>query len=167
MHLRPAEELAPQVAAILPRISARIAEVLPDAEIHHVGATSIPGALTKGDLDVMVRVESGRFAFAVDRLRARFPVKQPENWDPYFASFGSDTEFALPVGVQLVVKDSEADFFLFIRDYLTTHAGALARYNRAKQAHADKGEKDYRSAKDRVLTSLLALRPKPSTRRSG
>lgn len=160
MHLRPAHELASQVAAILPQISVRIAEILPGVEVHHVGATSIPGALTKGDLDVVLRVEDDRFARAVERLRTRFQVKQPENWDPYFASFGNDTEFALPVGVQLVVKDSEADFFLFVRDYFATHAEALARYNRAKQEQADKGEKEYRAAKDRVLASVLAERPR-------
>ena len=36
--------------------------VPPSAEIRHVGATAIPGCLTKGDLDVAVRVERADFA---------------------------------------------------------------------------------------------------------
>ncbi|RZK79230.1 MAG: hypothetical protein EOO66_30345, partial [Methylobacterium sp.] len=39
--------------------------VLPlETEILHVGATAIPGCLTKGDLDIVVRVERQAFAIA-------------------------------------------------------------------------------------------------------
>ena len=46
----------------------RIRELLPDADIHHRGGTSVPGVLTSGDVDVHVRVDRESFASALDGL---------------------------------------------------------------------------------------------------
>lgn len=156
MHLTTSDALAPVTRAILPRLADEIAALLPGVELHHVGATAIPGALTKGDLDVVLRVERAQFQTAIAALQTKFDLRQQENWDNAFASFGTDSAFPLPVGVQLVIKDSEADFFLFTRDYLIAHPGALARYNEAKREHADCGADVYWAAKDRVLRDILA-----------
>lgn len=158
MNLTRSEDLAPIAAKVLEEVSAKIAAQLPDVEVHHIGATAIPGGLTKGDLDVLLRVEDSEFHSAIERLRTSFAVKQAENWDPCFASFGSDTDYDLPVGVQLVVKDSEADFFLFVRDHLISNAEALAAYNRIKLEAADKSPDEYWSAKNRFLSSIVALK---------
>ncbi len=159
MHLTASDQLAPVIASVLAELHAVISAILPDVRVHHIGATAIPGALTKGDLDVLLRVRRDQFAAAIDLLRLRFPVKQPENWNSDFASFGSNTGFAIPVGIQLVVADSEADFFLFIRDYLLTHPEALTEYNRLKRSHADCSAEEYRRAKSAFFESLLAFRP--------
>ena len=145
------------VADDLRRVSTLLGPLLPDVELHHIRATPIPGALTKGDLDVLLRVENSMFASASDILRKIFAIKQPQNWNPYFASFGSDTGYSLPLGVQLVVKDSEADFFLFVRDYLLSHPEIVAELNRVKRACADRSAEEYWSAKDRILAPIVAL----------
>lgn len=137
---------------------------MPGAEVHHVGATAIPGAVTKGDLDVLIRVDGHDFHEAVEKLRSTFCVKQPENWDPCFASFGTDTEFRMQVGVQLVVRDSEADFFLFVRDYLIEHPQALQEYYELKLKSLDGGSEGYWSAKDRFLSAILKRRPQKANK---
>ena len=38
-----------------------IKEYLPEADVQHVGSTAIPKSLTKGDLDIQVRVSSQHF----------------------------------------------------------------------------------------------------------
>ena len=148
------------VAEDLRRVSALLGTLLPEVECHHIGATAIPGALTKGDLDVLLRVENSKFSSVIEILRKNFAVKQPQNWNPYFASFGSDTGYSLPLGVQLVVKDSEADFFLFISDYLLSHPEIVAELNRVKRACADQSAGKYWSAKDRILAPIVALKSK-------
>ena len=158
MSLTLSDELMPIATGVFAQVCNRIATLLPGTEVHHVGATAISGALTKGDLDVVVRVEAGDFAATIEKLRTAFLVKQPENWDPYFASFGTDTEYPLPVGVQLVIIDSEADFFLFVRDYLASHPDALAAYNRAKRESLGLSPGDYWKAKDRVLAPIVSLK---------
>lgn len=158
VNLRPADELMPQVERVLSRVFARLRALLPDAELHHVGATALPGALTKGDIDVLVRVAPERFQAAVDVLRQHFLVKQPDNWTSEFASFGDDTGPELPLGIQVVVRNSSDDFFLFLHDYFTSHRDALRAYNRLKRAHAGEGPEGYWKAKNDFLAKILSSR---------
>ena len=48
----------------------RILNLIPDADIQHVGSTSIPNSLTKGDIDIQVRVYQDQFTQAVEALSA-------------------------------------------------------------------------------------------------
>ena len=160
MHLTSSNDLAPEVRLVITSIAKQLSSLLPRAEFHHIGATAIPGAVTKGDVDVLLRVEASDFLSAVSALRGRFAIKQPENWTEVFASFGDDSSYQFPIGVQLVVKDSEGDIFLFLHDYLTSDPKHLAEYNRVKRESAPNGPEAYWKAKDRYLSSILASRPK-------
>ncbi len=158
IRLRKADEMVPQVERMLNRVFAQLRVLVPEAELHHIGATALPGAVTKGDVDVLVRVSPARFQPAVALLRQHFSVKQPGNWTAEFASFGDDAGYDLPVGIQVVVKESSADFLLFLRDYFIATPEALSEYNRLKIAHADEGPEAYWKAKDEFLVKILAAR---------
>lgn len=82
--------LAPQVKRLHANLIPRLRRLLPGAEIEHIGATAIPGTLTKGDVDLCVRVARAGFRAAADTLAVHFTTKQPENWTEDFASFGED-----------------------------------------------------------------------------
>ena len=158
MKLSPVSELMPQIEGVLNCVLAQIAALLPDAELHHIGATAIPGAVTKGDVDVLVRVTESRFIPAIGELRKHFSVKQPENWTAEFASFGDDSSHPLPVGIQVVIKNASVDFFLFLRDYLITNRDVLEQYNQIKMTHASQGAEGYWKAKDAFFEAILALK---------
>ena len=108
--------------------------MLPGAELEHVGSTAIPGALTKGDLDVLVRVPAARFAATVATLRDLYTVHQPENWTPTYASFVDPASADPPVGVQLVVAGSADDAlfapFLFVASSADTVRAVSRRADR-------------------------------------
>jgi GrpB-like predicted nucleotidyltransferase (UPF0157 family) len=158
MELRPLSELLPQVERILACVMPKLAALLPGAEIHHIGATAIPGSVTKGDVDVLVLASSEQFPAAVESLKPHFAVKQPTNWTGEFASFGDDSGYELPLGIQLVAKDSSTDFLLFLRDYFIFNREALEEYNRLKLAHASEGAEEYWKAKDSFLRKILSSR---------
>ena len=160
MRLVRTDELAPKLREHLAIIAAQLAALLPRAEFHHIGATAIPGAVTKGDVDVLLRVDASEFPYAVDCLRQRFAIKQEKNWTAAFASFGDDSSFPFPLGIQLVVKESDADIFLFLHEYLSSDADRLAEYNRIKEKAAPLGADEYWKAKDRFLSLIVASRPK-------
>src|SRR5258708_1816260 len=44
--------------ALFAKVDARVRSLLPSALVEHVGSTSLPDGLTKGDLDVQVRVRA-------------------------------------------------------------------------------------------------------------
>jgi uncharacterized protein len=118
----------------------------------------VPGALTKGDIDILLRTSPSDFALTVAALKRHFQIKQRANWTLEFASFGEDAAYDLPVGVQVVVKNSRMDFFLFLREYFIKNPASLDEYNRMKAAHSRDGEKGYWKAKDEFLSKILAGR---------
>jgi GrpB-like predicted nucleotidyltransferase (UPF0157 family) len=136
MKLTLVADLAGQIVSTLESALGRLRELLPDAEIHHVGATSLPGAITKGDVDLVVRVDREHFAAVVEQLRHKFGRKQPENWSSTFSSFGDDDGYDLPLGIQVVVRGAEEDVFLHQRDFLRDHREVLDKYNQVKLQHA-------------------------------
>jgi GrpB-like predicted nucleotidyltransferase (UPF0157 family) len=160
VRLQAVSELTPQVERLLGRVLAQLQTLLPDAEMHHIGATALPGAMTKGDVDILLRVTRERFPAAVAVLKEHFAIKQPANWTTEFASFGDDNGQELPLGVQVVIKDSSADFLVYLRDYFLANRDALAAYDRLKIDHALEGEEAYWQAKNAFLARILASRHK-------
>lgn len=149
-------DLAPVVERIVNDVVNTLRHAAPGADIQHIGATAVPGAVTKGDIDLTVRTTAGQFAAVVERLRPHFAVKQPENWSADFASFGDDERWELPVGVQVAVIDSPSDVFVKFRDYLRSNAAALSGYNELKRRHADDEGDGYWLAKNAFFEGLLS-----------
>lgn len=136
------------VAAVL---SAR----LPYAEIVHVGSTAVPGCLTKGDLDVLVRVDCddfGRASLTLDDLLPRSP--RNERTDDYGEyDYSADGASA---AVQLVVAGSILDDrFRRLKAILTSDPQALDRYNALKLRCAGGSMAAYRDAKHQLIEALL------------
>ncbi len=59
--LKPVSEYAPVVERMLDAVSPQLRALLPDAEVYHIGATSVPRSVTKGDVDPLVRVRQSFF----------------------------------------------------------------------------------------------------------
>ena len=157
VNIRPEAEIRAAALAAFEEHRGRILAVLPGAEVEHVGATSVPGALTKGDVDLLVRLERSRFAAGVATLGDLYAVHQCENWTPTYASFADDAGADQPVGVQVAVAGS-ADDLMFgeFRDLLIGDPEALAAYNALKRRHDGDGYERYTEAKARFIERALA-----------
>ena len=118
MRFTLSDELAVGLKGPLFLIAGQLTGLVPKAEFHHIGATAIPGSLTKGDVDVLLRVDARDFISSVATLQQYFAINQRENW--------SDV------------------------------------YNRIKVESAGLGVVEYRNAKERYLSPIIASRPKPS-----
>lgn len=157
LRIRPEAEIRADAESAFDEHRQRVLEVLPEAQVEHVGSTSIPGALTKGDVDLLVRVDAGRFDAAVAALRALYAVHQPDNWTPTYASFADPQATDLPVGVQLAVAGSTDDeLFGQFRDALISDPALLAGYNALKLAHAGEEYELYTAAKGEFIEGVLA-----------
>ncbi len=133
VRIRPSTELAESARAAFDHHRQQVLRLIPGAEVEHVGATAVPGALTKGDLDVLVRVHPSEFSDAVAALHGVYAIHQPHNWTPTLASFNDPASSAPPVGVQLVVAGSASDaLFGPFREALIADPALLAEYNALK-----------------------------------
>jgi len=129
---------------------------LPGADVEHVGSTAVPGCLTKGDLDVLVRVPSEAFLSSMEVLDGLF-ARSPRN-----DSTGDYIEYdyvgrGFSASVQLAVVDEWHDRrFHGLKALLTSDPRALERYNGMKREYEGRPMEEYRRAKALLIESLLA-----------
>jgi RimJ/RimL family protein N-acetyltransferase/GrpB-like predicted nucleotidyltransferase (UPF0157 family) len=148
------EEIQAQVAELRERYRGRLAMLLPDADVQEIGATTIPGAITKGDLDLLVRVPAADFDTARAALGGSYAVHQLENWTEGFASFKAAARNP-DVGIHLVVEESPVDVLLRgSRDALLADPSLVERYNALKREHDGGDPDDYWRAKSAFFESL-------------
>lgn len=132
----------------------RLHSLLPHAQVEHIGATAIPGCLTKGDLDIAVYVEQEYFAEAEQALASLLRSNSGSIRTTYFSSF-SDENTSPAMGVQLVVRGSALDIFGPFRDRLRADPALLQRYNTLKLSHQGVAMSAYREAKAAFIESVL------------
>jgi GrpB-like predicted nucleotidyltransferase (UPF0157 family) len=162
MSIEPDFSLHPDAAAaraaadeLFERTVARIRPLLPaSADIRHIGATAVPGCLTKGDLDIVVRVQAADFPAADAALVAHFARNTDSMRSDTFSSFESAS--TLPhLGIQLTVIRGENDFFHTFAEALTRDPDLLARYNALKCAYDGHPMDEYRVAKGAFIERAL------------
>lgn len=135
----------------------RILASLLKADVQHIGSTAIPGSITKGDLDINVRVARVDFSKAVELLKKLYEINQPENWSNDFASFKKDGYFDLDLGVQLVIINSKSDDFVKIRDLLLDRPDLVEECNKMKTKFEGESMEKYRKEKADFFENLRKL----------
>jgi GrpB-like predicted nucleotidyltransferase (UPF0157 family) len=147
-------EVRARVEAVFDAVRALVAGMLPAAEVEHVGSTAVPGAVTKGDLDVCVRVGAGELEAARRILGARFAANVGSERTASLDSF-VDESWPVSVGIQLVLRGGPEDFFIRWRDLLRASPDLLAEYNRLKRAWHGRSHDGYRAAKSALIERTL------------
>jgi GrpB-like predicted nucleotidyltransferase (UPF0157 family) len=130
--------------AIHARESARL-RGLRGTSLELTGGSSVPGALTFGDVDLHLRVEPAAFAAVVDRLRSIYDVVHPEIWTDTLATFAVPGE---EVGIAATPIGSEHDRrFVWAWRRLRDDPDLLRAYNAMKRSHRDAVDASYLRAK--------------------
>ena len=107
----------------------RLARLLPRADIQHIGGTAIPGAITKGDLDILVCVSRADFARADKLLATGYARNAAAHRSRSFSSF-KDDEADPPLGIQLATHGSALYQFTVFRDALVADTALVKRIHR-------------------------------------
>jgi hypothetical protein len=107
--MRPATDFLDAATAILAAERARLAPLVRGSwELVLTGGSSVPGALTKGDVDLHLRVGPAGFAECVAALRGAYDVVHPEIWQDTLATFEVPGA-PLPTGVAVTPVGSAHD----------------------------------------------------------
>jgi len=125
---------------------AQIKKVIPNADIHHVGSSAIPNSLTKGNLDIQVRVSTKSIPIAFEELSKLYELNEGSIKTNEFRAFKDDT-ITPPLGIQLTVFASEFDFFWKFRDILLQNGKYRIEYDNLKREFEGKEMDKYREAK--------------------
>lgn len=147
VQFRPVSDFVELANKIFEEEKAKLLQLLPYAEIQHIGSTSIHDSITKGDLDIVVRVPKEEFRIALEQLKSIYDINQPENWSDTFASFKDEKNLGIDFGAQLVIKDSKSDDFTKLRDILRQNPELVQELNSIKMKYNGKSMADYRKEK--------------------
>ncbi len=153
--LRPGSEFINDARAVLAAERTRLAGLLGgEPELVLVGGSSVPAALTKGDVDLHLRVPAAEFDRTVALLRGVYQVVHPEIWQETLATFAVPA--ALPAGVAVTPADSVHDV-RFRRSWqlLAADPQLVEAYNTMKLRHRDRPE-EYERHKSAFFDMLVA-----------
>jgi GrpB-like predicted nucleotidyltransferase (UPF0157 family) len=132
-------------------VAAALATLGVPGELVLTGAASVPGALTKGDIDLHLRVPQECFDAVVARLRQVYPVASPHAWAATLAVY--EVPGPRPTGLAVTPLDSEHDRrFVNAWRSLRHSPALLGEYNALKSAAA--GTADYERRKSDFFTRI-------------
>ncbi len=136
-------------------VSGTLRKLLPAAaEVLHIGATAVPGCLTKGDLDIVVRVPAQDFASADAVLAGLLARNEGSIRTDTFSAF-EDGASDPHLGVQLAVIDGPFDTFHLFAEALRRSPQLVAEYNDLKRRYDGAEMQTYRAAKDVFVERVL------------
>jgi GrpB-like predicted nucleotidyltransferase (UPF0157 family) len=157
VRLRPAEEFGDQALMIAAAERERLRASGVVGELLLTGGSSVPGALTRGDVDLHLRVRPVAFAAVVALLRRTYVVVHPEIWAPTLATFAVPA--TLPAGLAVTPAGSEHDLrFTRTWQLLAADPALLSEYNAVKRT-AGAGGNTYEDRKSAFFDQLLGLWP--------
>ncbi|MEZ2457482.1 GrpB family protein [Salinicoccus roseus] len=154
VHFFKSEKICEKVTTTFLTHKSQIAQILPEADIQHVGSTAVPNSITKGDLDIQVRVEASFFPKAVQELSKLYELNKGSIKTEYFRAFKDDSTTP-PLGIQLTVIDCEVDFFWKFRDVLLMNDKYRLEYDELKRRYEGKNMEEYREAKNDFFVKIM------------
>jgi GrpB-like predicted nucleotidyltransferase (UPF0157 family) len=156
MKFYKAEEYQGLCEELFLKYQVQIKALLPDAVIEHIGASSIPGAASKGDLDILIRVSGNELESAIALLTTlgfseKNDTLRTSELCMLESSYNEDVAF------QVIAIGSEFECFLEFRDKLRKNSALLEQYNQLKMSCVGWSEDKYRLKKSTFVEHVLAL----------
>ncbi|MFC0557784.1 GrpB family protein [Halalkalibacter alkalisediminis] len=130
---------------------------IPGVEIRHIGSTATEGLLTKGDVDLQVRVGDKQFNRARVALLGLYELNRGSFQTSYFCAFEKMDE-QLPLGVQLTVKHSGIDHFWKVTEFFKGNPTYIQLYNELKRKYEGKEMEAYRKEKADFFHQIFATK---------
>jgi|GEM_PF-88912 len=154
VHFLKPEQYQPQCYQIFLHYLAQLAELLPHARIEHIGSSAIQGAISKGDLDILVSVDAEQHAASVRLLEQNgFSIKHDSVSTPELSTLLSDVRDG--VTIRLIATGSKYECFVSFRDCMNSNPTLLSRYNALKQDCEGVAFAVYRKRKAEFILQIL------------
>ena len=131
-----------------------ISTLLPFARIEHIGSSSIPNAISKGDLDIYIEVKPEQFEVAIEGLKTLNFIEKQNTLRTHelcmLESLNNDD-----VAFQIVATGSKFTFFLTFRNKLIASPTLVDEYNQLKLQCSHLDHDQYRAIKSDFITRIL------------
>ena len=146
------DEYQEKCSVLFLKLQSEILAVLPSAQVEHIGSSSVPGAISKGDLDIYIGVDSQAHESAVQALiDCGYKEKSDTLRTPELCMLVAQED----VGLQVVATGSQYEFFIRFRDILRSKPDLVRKYNDLKLSCSGFSEEQYRAIKSGFIEEVL------------
>lgn len=155
VYFCPENEVRELVSRRYAQVKRELEALVPGSDIQHVGSTAVPDSLTKGDLDIQVRVNIAQYPLAKEILCRTYSVNDGGFVADDAISFEDDSTEP-SVGIHLTVIGGSCDVQYKFRELLLKSVILRKEYDNFKRQF-DGGLMDaYRNAKADFVERVLA-----------
>ncbi len=155
MKFKKYEEYSSHVEVLFTKLSRELRLVLPEARIEHIGSSSIPGSISRGDLDVFVGVDQVNFNDALEKIKSIGFIEKEDTIRSNELYMLVTTKYDYDVAVQLVSNGSEFEDLLRFRNILRSSTELVKQYNEVKLLAENLDENEYRKNKSDFIVQVL------------
>lgn len=158
MKLHSAEAYQPELAKRYESVAENLNLIAPFAKVEHIGSSSVPGAISKADLDICMIVGVAQLEEVVQTLKRHGYTEKSDTLRTeelcMLVCNLPDNDHA----VQVVASGSQfEEFFISFRNLLQAKPELVAQYNQVKRESVGLGSAQYREAKSRFISAVLAV----------
>ena len=155
MKFLPPEDYQQKNHGLFQDLRSRILKSLPDARVEHIGASAVPGAYSKGDLDIFVGVPADEIDATIEAIEdLGFKIKKNTLRTPDLCMLELGTGEP-GIAVQVVANGSRFESFITFRDALIKSPELLSRYNELKETCSGMDHESYRDKKSAFIEHVL------------
>ncbi len=145
----------PRLESIFDELKEKLQMVLPNSRIEHVGSSSIPGAISKGDLDIFLGVNQVDFSKAI-KMTETIGFREKTDTQRTKSLCMMVTDFYIEdVAIQIVANNTEFESFIEFRDRLRKNPELVTTYNKLKLDCKGMPHEQYREIKSSFIESVL------------
>jgi GrpB-like predicted nucleotidyltransferase (UPF0157 family) len=155
MKIQPPESYQPEADELFRTVKSRLQKMFPYFAIEHVGSSAVPGAYSKGDLDICLVVPRSMIEFAVVSLVSAGYLEKLDTLRTSELCMLEWHEIQSMHAVQVVADRSRYMNFIHFRDILLHHPKLVDEYSKIKKAHASATALDYRNEKSKFIERVL------------
>lgn len=158
MKLYRYEEYCEKVNQIYQQLQVELTQLLPGVRIEHIGSSSIPGSISKGDLDVFLGVDSDKFEATVKLLCENGFTEKRDTFRSHELCMLITDKFNYDVAVQVVVNNSQFEDFLRFKQCLESDTKLVESYNQIKLSAQRLSADQYRAKKSQFIEEVFKKR---------
>jgi GrpB-like predicted nucleotidyltransferase (UPF0157 family) len=150
------EEYQDKVNELFERVREDVFKYISNSRFEHIGASSIRGSVSKGDLDIFVGVRKDQFDLTIEKLKGiGFTEKENTLRTNELCMMITD-QYNYDVALQVVVNGSEFEDFIIFRDFMISRPDLMKELNELKRRCSGLDPSEYRKVKSKWVENIIS-----------
>ncbi len=149
------EEYQEKVNLLFEKVLSDLAGKVNLSRLEHIGASSIAGSVSKGDLDIFLGIDKSMFDITIGDLKNAGFVEKVGTLRTDDLCMMITEKYNYDVAIQVVVNGSEFEDFIKFRDFMISRPDLVEELNKLKRESQGLIPSDYRKKKSNWVESVI------------